>query len=106
MKIGKTELNKPVAKNEDGEFSTLKELLEGKITIKDEMDPKDYRDLSIARYEMMDSSKAIVIGGVSYTKNQIIEEVKRKTEVGDRFVEMQVRFIRMLIDKKEEIEIA
>jgi CRP-like cAMP-binding protein len=106
MKIGKTELNKPVAKNEDGEFLTLKELLEGKIIIKDEMDPEDYRDLSIARYEMMDSSKAIVIGGVSYTKDQIIEKVKKKTEVGDRFVEMQARFIRMLIDKKEEIEIA
>jgi hypothetical protein len=54
----------------------------------------------------MDSSKAIVIGGVSYTKDQIIEKVKKKTEVGDRFVEMQARFIRMLIDKKEEIEIA
>lgn len=106
MKISKEELNKPVVKKKDGGFATLKELLEGSIIAKDDMGSEDYRDLSIARYEMMDPNKAIAIGGVSYTRNRIIEEIRRQTEVGDRFAEMQVRFIRLLLDKKEEIQIA
>ncbi len=104
MKVSKKELDKPVARKRDGTLATLKEVLEGKIIIKEDMGHEDYKNVSIARYEMMDPNKAIAIGGVSYTKNQIIEEIKRQTEVGDRFVEMQVRFIRMLLDKKEEIE--
>jgi len=105
MKISKEELNKAVVKKTDGTFATLKEVLEGKIIIKEDMGPEDYRDVSIARYEMMDPKKAIVIGGVSYTKNQIIEEIKRRTEVGERFVQIQAKFIRMLLDRKEEIDI-
>lgn len=105
MKVSEDELNKPVTKKKDGRFATLKEVLEGQIIIKDDMGSEDYRDLAIARYEMMDPNKAIAIGAESYTKNRIIEEIKKRSEVGDGFVGMQLRFIRMLLDKKEEIEI-
>lgn len=105
MKVSEDELNKPVTKKKDETFATLKKLLEGDIVIKDDMSPEDYRDLAIACYEMMDANKAIAMGAESYTKNHIIEEIKKRTEVGDTFVGMQARFIRMLLDKKEEIEI-
>lgn len=103
MKISKKELSRPVSKKIDGGLATLKEVMEGGI-IKKDLDFEDYRDLAIARYEMMDPKKAIVIGGISYTKNQIIEEIKKRTETGDRLVEMQVRFIRLLLDRKDELE--
>ncbi len=105
MKININELKKPITKKKDEQFATLKEVLDGNISTKDDMSTDDYRDLSIVRYEMMDSNKAIVIGKVSYTKNQIIKEIKKQTEVGAKLVEMQVRFISMLLNKKEEIEI-
>ena len=69
------------------------------------MDFADYRELAIARYEMMDPNKAIILGGVSYTREQIIEQIKKRTEVGTTLVEMQVRFVRMLLDRREEIKI-
>ena len=105
MKVGKKELDKPVAKKKDGGFSTLKEVLEGDIALKDEIDTEDDTDLSIARYEMMDSNKAIVIGRSSYTKDQIIREIRRDTEAGKQLVEMQIRFVHLLLEKKDELEI-
>ncbi len=105
MKISINELKKPITKKKDEEFATLKEVLDGNIITKDDMSSGDYRDLSIARYEMMDSNKAIVIGKESYTKSQIVEEIKKQTEAGNTLVEMQVKFISMLLNKKEEIEI-
>jgi hypothetical protein len=105
MKINKEELNRPVIKEKSGGLATLKEVLEGKIAFKEEMDFADYRELAIARYEMMDPNKAINLGGVSYTRKQIIEQIKKRTEVGKTLVEMQVRFVRMLLDRREEINI-
>lgn len=104
MRISKDEFNKPVVKKKDGKFATLKEVLEKKIIIKNDMSSEDYRDLSIARYEMMDPNKAIAVGGASYTKNRIIEEIEGQTEVGEKFIGMQVRFVSVLLDKKNEIE--
>lgn len=105
MKVNKEELNRPVIKEKSGGLATLKEVLEGKILFKEEMDFADYRELAIARYEMMDPNKAIILGGVSYTREQIIEQIKKRTEVGTTLVEMQVRFVRMLLDRREEIKI-
>ena len=104
MKISEEELNKPVIKKKDGGFATLKEVVEGNLIIKDEMDSEDYRDLSIARYEMMDPGKAIAVGGASYTKDRIIEEVKKHTDAGEIFIGMQVKLVHALLDKKDEIE--
>lgn len=105
MKVGKKELNKPVAKKKDGGFATLKEVLEEDIVLQDVVDSEDDTDLSIARYEMMDPNKAVVIGGSSYTKDQIIEEIRRDTEAGKQLVKMQVRFVHLLLEKKDELEI-
>jgi hypothetical protein len=104
MKISKDEFYKPVVKKKDGKFATLKEVLEKKIIIKNDMSSGDYRDLSIARYKMMDPNKAISVGGTSYTKNRIIKEIERQTEVGEKFIGMQVRFVSMLLEKKNEIQ--
>ena len=105
MKVSKKELNRPVLKKKNGEFATLKEVLEGKNVNKEDMNHEDYRGIAIARYEMMDPNKAIILGGVSYTKDQIIEEIKKRTEAGERLVEMQIRFVRMLLDRREKLEI-
>lgn len=105
MKVNKEELNRPVLKKKNGGLATLKEVLEGKIIFKEEMDFADYRELAIARYEMMDPNKAIILRGVSYTREQIIEQIKKHTEVGTTLVEMQVRFVRMLLDRREEVKI-
>jgi hypothetical protein len=106
MKISKSELYKPVAKKKEGGFVILKEVLDGTVILEEEMEAEDYRDLAIARYEMMDSSKAIVVGKRSYTKDQIIEEIRRRTDVAETFVRMQSRLVRMLLDRKQEIEFA
>ncbi len=103
MKISKKELSRPISKKINGGLATLKEVMEGEI-IKKDLDLEDYRDLAIARYEMMNPKKAIVVGGIFFTQNQIIEEIKKRTEKGDRLVEMQVRFIRLLLDRKDELE--
>lgn len=105
MKINKEELNKPITKKQDGDFATLKEVIEEDIIIKDNMSSEDFRDLSIARYKAINADKAIILGSVSYTKKQIIDEIERKTEVGDKFIAMQVKFIRMLLDNKNNIDI-
>lgn len=105
MKVNKEELNRPVIKEKNGRLATLKEVLEEKIGFKEEMDFADYRELAIARYEMMDPNKAINLGEVSYTREQIIEQIKKRTEEGKTLVEMQVRFVRMLLDRREGIKI-
>jgi hypothetical protein len=104
MKVNKTELTKPIVKKKDGSFATLKEVLEGNILLKEEMDSQDYKDLSIARYQMMDQNKAIAVGSESYTKEKIVKEIDADSEKGKLFVNMQTRFVKMILDRKEEIE--
>lgn len=104
MKISRDELSKPVAKKTAGGFATLREVLEGSAAAAEDMAAEDYRDLAIARYGMMDSTKAIVVGQKSYTKNEIIDEIRKGTEVSETFVKMQSRLVRMLLDRKDEIE--
>jgi len=106
MKVSREELNKPFIKKKDGGFATLKEFLEGNVLVKGDMNSEDFRELSIARYEMMDPGKAIAVGGASYDKNQIINEIRRQTAAGNKLVDLQVSFVRMLLDRKNEIEIA
>ena len=106
MKITKEELDRPIIKKSDGSLATLKELLEEKIIVKDDMTSEDFRDVALARYERMDPEKALVLEKVSYTKDKIIEEIEKGSDAGIKFVEMQANFVRMLLEKSDEIEIA
>lgn len=105
MKISKQELEKPITRKKDGTFATLKEVKDGDIIVKEEMTSEDFVELAIARYETMDPLKETVVGKVSYTKSQIIEEIKSGSEVGMKFVRMQTNFVQALLDKKNEIEV-
>ena len=106
MKIDKRELEKPIIKKADGTFATLKELLEKPVRVAASLGPEDYKDLAIARFKKMGSEKTFsVVGKGSFTKDQILMEIKRDTEVGKTFVKMQERFIRYLLNRKEEIDV-
>ena len=104
MKISKQELEKPIRKKKDGTFATLEEVKGGDIILKEKMTSEDFVDLAIARYKTMDPLKATVVGKVSYTKSQIIDEIKSGSEVGMKFVRMQTNFVQALLDKTNEIE--
>ncbi len=106
MRIDQKELNKPIVKKADGTFATLKEIIEKPVAVAATLSHKDYKDLAIARFEKMDSEKAFsVVGKGTFTKNQILMEIKRDTEVGKKFVKMQDRFIRYILNRKEEIDV-
>ena len=104
MKIDRRELEKPIMRKPDGTFATLKEMIKEPSRVAAVLGPVDYKDLAVARFEKMDPQKAIyVVGKGSFTKNQILMEIKRDTEVGRTFVKMQEKFIRYLLNRKEEI---
>ncbi len=106
MKIDKRELEKPIIKKPDGTFVNLKEILAGPVTVAARLGPEDYKDLAIARFEKMDPNKAIyVVGKGSFTKEQILTEIKRDTETGTIFIKMQEKFIRYILNRKEEIDV-
>ncbi len=106
MKIDKRELEKPIVKKADGTFATLKEILEGPVTVAARLSHEDYKDLATGRFEKMDSEKVFsVVGKGSFTKDQILTEIKRDTEVGKTFVRMQEKFIRYLLNRKGEIDV-
>ena len=105
MKIDRKELEKPVFKKSDGTFVTLKKMLKGPAIVARSLGREDYKDLALARFEMMDPKKVIqVVGKGSFTKDQILMEIKRDTESGKIFIKMQERFIRYLLNRKEEID--
>lgn len=105
MKIDRKELEKPVFKKVDGTFATLKEMLKEPIIAARSLGREDYKDLALARFETMDPKKAIqVVGKGSFTKDQILMEIQRDTELGKIFIKMQERFIRYLLNRKEEID--
>lgn len=106
MKIDKRELEKPIVKKADGAFATLKEILEGPVRVVASMGPEDYKDLALARFETMDPDKVIsIVGKGSFSKDQILMEIKRDTEVGNIFVKMEEDFIKYLLNKRGEIDV-
>jgi len=106
MKIDKRELEKPIVKKPDGAFATLKEILKGPVRAVATMSSEDHKDLAIARFEKMDPQKAFfIVGKGSFTKDQILTEIKRGTEACGSFVKMQEKFIRYLLNIKEEIDV-
>jgi len=106
MKLDKRELDKPIIKKADGTFATMKEILEGPVTVAARLSHEDYKNLATARFEKMDSKKVFsVVGKGNFTKDQILMEIKRDTEVGKTFVKMQQKFIRYLLNRKGEIDV-
>jgi len=106
MKIDKRELEKPIVKKPDGTFATLKEILKKPVRAVATLTPEDHKDLAIARFEKMDPQKAFfIVGKGSFTKDQVLMEIKRGTEAGQSFVKMQNKFIRYLLSIKEEINV-
>lgn len=106
MKIDKRELDKPIIKKADGTFATLKELLKGPLPVAARLGPEDYKDLAISRFEKMDPKRALhVLGKGTFTKDEILTEIKRNTEVGRIFIRMQEKFMRYLLNRREEIDV-
>lgn len=106
MKLDRRELEKPIAKKADGTFATLKEILDGPVHVAARLSSEDHKDLAIARFEKMDSERVFsVVGKGSFTKDQILMEIRRDTEVGKRFVRMQEKFVTYLLNKKGEIDV-
>jgi hypothetical protein len=107
MKLDKRELDKPIVKKVDGTFATLKEVLEGPVAAVVSLSHEDSKELAIARFEKMDPEKAFfVVGKGSFTREQILTEIRRDTEAGRTFVSMQQRFVRYLLNRKEEIDVS
>jgi hypothetical protein len=106
MRIDTKELDKPILKKPDGTFVTLREVVKGTVRAFATLGPEDYRDLALVRFEVMDQKKAFsVVGKGTFTKEQILTEIRRGTEAGNFFVKMQETFIRYLLNRKGEIDV-
>jgi hypothetical protein len=111
MKLDKREFDKPILRMADGKFATLKEILKEPATevlsVAVSLGPEDYRELAIERFKKMDPTKELhVLGKGSFTKDQIVLEIQRGTETGKIFVKMQEKFVRYLLNRREEIDVS
>lgn len=108
MKIDAREFDKPVIKKPDGTFATLRDVLKGTtVRAYATLSMEDYRELALARFQVMDPTKAFsVVGKGTFSKEQILTEIKRGTEAGRFFVKMQQTFIRYLLNRKGEIDVS
>jgi len=58
---------------------------------------KEIINLVIARIDMIPSDKFISIGSEGeFTKQQLIEEVKNNSKIGQKVIEMQLEYLRLL----------
>jgi hypothetical protein len=59
----------------------------------------DVQNLVIARLDIVPPDKMISIGSAGeFTKEQLIEEVKKKSEIGKEIVDIELAFLRSLKD--------
>lgn len=64
---------------------------------KQEEKQREIINLVIARIDMIPSDKFISIGSDGeFTKQQLIEEVKNHSKIGQKVVEMQLEYLRLL----------
>jgi len=59
--------------------------------------PEDVKELVIVRLESLPSNKKISIGSHGeFTRDQLIERVKKEDEVGRKIIEIELEFLRAL----------
>lgn len=64
---------------------------------KKEEKQKEIINLVIARIDMIPSDKFISIGSEGeFTKQQLIKEVRNNSEIGQKVVEMQLEYLRLI----------
>lgn len=58
---------------------------------------EEFKKIVIARLEVFPSDKKISIGSVGeFTKEEMIENVERGTDVGEKIIEIQLNYLRSL----------
>ncbi|MDI6806429.1 MAG: hypothetical protein QMD14_01280 [Candidatus Aenigmarchaeota archaeon] len=57
---------------------------------------EEIKKLILVRLEAMPSNIEIFLGGRSLNKEELIEEVKKDTELGKLIVEMQLKYLRQM----------
>lgn len=62
--------------------------------------PKDLRNLVISRLEIVSPNKKFFIGSrrEGFTKEELIEHVKKGDEIGQKVIEVEMTFLRALKD--------
>ena len=59
--------------------------------------PEEIKDLVIARLDSLPQNKKISIGSAGeFTKNQLMEHVKKGDEIGQKIVEIELEFLRAM----------
>jgi len=59
--------------------------------------PKDAKELTIARLDVLPSDKKISVGSIGeFTKDELIERVEKGDEIGRKVVEIELNFLRTL----------
>jgi hypothetical protein len=57
---------------------------------------EEIKNLVLVRLEAMPSNIKIFLGGKSFRKEELIEEVKKDTELGKLIIEMQLKYLRQM----------
>jgi len=58
---------------------------------------EELKKIIIARLETFPSNKKISIGSIGeFTKNEMIENIEKETDVGEKIIEIQLNYLRSL----------
>jgi hypothetical protein len=57
---------------------------------------EEIKNLVLVRLEAMPSNIKIFLGGKPFCKEELIEEVKKDTELGKLIIEMQLKYLRQM----------
>jgi len=56
----------------------------------------DIKELVIARLEVLPPNIKVSLGNMDFTKEQLVEHVKKEDDIGKKIVEVELEFIRAL----------
>lgn len=106
MKIHERELEKPCYILKGGKEITLREYLEtpGMALNYNNLKSPELEELVIKRLDMEPRDKIIHIGIGSYTIDDEIAEVKKKSKVGRTIIQKEKGFLEWLNSHRKEIE--
>jgi len=60
------------------------------------VDYEEIKKLVLIRLEAMSPNIEIFLGGKPFSKEELIEEVKKNTELGKLIIEMQLKYLRQM----------
>ncbi|MGC9058929.1 MAG: hypothetical protein ACP5H3_00770 [Candidatus Aenigmatarchaeota archaeon] len=73
--------------------------------MKDEEIPEVFWKIAKARFEKMPSHLRLFIGGIgSLTKEKILDEIEKRSEIGKLLVKMQLEYLKLFKEEAESYE--